>query len=205
MFNLAVFVSGRGSNLRAILDSISPEKDEIRVSSVFSNISNCLAVEFAKSRNIPVHIVGEHGSDGFTRLIDAVPLLKKYSTDLIVLAGFLKKIPDEIINEYQGKVINIHPALLPSFGGKGMYGLNVHKAVFESSARVSGVTIHFVDSIYDNGKIIAQKCVSIDDVKTPEDIASIVLRAEHELLPQVIKKIAAGKIIIDNNRVRIND
>ena len=110
-------------------------------------------------------------------------------------------IPSNLLKKFEGKIINIHPALLPSFGGKGMYGLNVHKAVFESSAKVSGVTIHFVDETYDTGKIIAQKCVDISTAKSPEEIASMVLEIEHQLLPFVIKKFAEDKVKRINNRV----
>jgi folate-dependent phosphoribosylglycinamide formyltransferase PurN len=132
-------------------------------------------------------------------------LLNQYQIDLIVLAGFLKLIPGEIVRNFSGKIINIHPALLPSFGGKGMYGINVHKAVFESSSKVSGASIHFVDETYDTGKIIAQRCVDISDVSSPEEIAERVLKVEHELLPFVILKYAEGKIKKINNRIVIEE
>jgi folate-dependent phosphoribosylglycinamide formyltransferase PurN len=122
-----------------------------------------------------------------------------------LLAGFLKKISDEFVDAFENKIINIHPALLPSFGGKGMYGINVHKAVFDSSAKISGATVHFVDKIYDNGKIIAQKAVDISHVNNPEEIAEKVLEVEHELLPFVVEKFADYKIKIVNNRVLILD
>jgi len=122
-----------------------------------------------------------------------------------VLAGFLKKIPDKVIDEYEGRIINIHPALLPSFGGKGMYGKNVHRAVFNRSCQVSGVTVHFVDKIYDNGKIIAQKTVDISNVQSPEEIAERVLKIEHKILPEVIEKFAENKVIVKGNRVIIQN
>ena len=131
-------------------------------------------------------------------------LLNKNEVDLIVLAGFLKLIPNEIIDAFRNRIINIHPALLPSFGGKGMYGINVHKAVFDSSAKVSGATVHFVDYTYDTGSIIAQKCVDISDVKSPEEIAERVLKIEHELLPFVIKKLVFNEVKIENKRVFVN-
>ncbi len=109
-----------------------------------------------------------------------------------------------MVQFYSGKIINIHPALLPAFGGAGMYGLNVHKAVFESSAKVSGATVHFVDEKYDNGKIIAQQCVDISNVKSPEEIAGLVLKIEHKLLPEVILAFAEGRIKIINQRVVVN-
>ena len=100
-------------------------------------------------------------------------------------------------------MINIHPALLPAFGGKGMYGLNVHRAVFNKSAQISGATIHFVDKVYDNGKIIAQKSVDIGDVNSPDEIASRVLEIEHQLLPEVVVKFSENKVVEKNNRIYI--
>jgi folate-dependent phosphoribosylglycinamide formyltransferase PurN len=118
-----------------------------------------------------------------------------------VLAGFLKLIPSYFVSEFRNKIINIHPALLPSFGGKGMYGMNVHKAVFQSSSKVSGPTVHFVDEYYDAGGIIAQQCVDISSGNSPEEIAEKVLTEEHTILPYVIKKIVEGKVIRTDNRV----
>jgi len=122
---------------------------------------------------------------------------------LIVLAGFLKLIPGNFVRAFRNRIINIHPALLPSFGGPGMYGSNVHRAVFDSSSQVSGATVHFVDETYDTGRIIAQRCVDISGVKSQEEIAERVLNIEHQLLPYVIEKIALGKVFVENNRVRV--
>lgn len=201
MYNLSVFVSGRGSNLRALYKEISDS--EIRVVSVVTNMPDCEAVTFAQENNIPVYFVANQSKEGFITFDELSEALKKQNVDLVVLAGFLKKISDSFVEAFPNKIINIHPALLPSFGGKGMYGSNVHKAVFEKSAQVSGATVHFVDKIYDNGKIIAQKVVDISDVETPEEIAAKVLKIEHELLPFVVKKMAEGKLEIKNNRVYI--
>src|SRR5690606_27802588 len=123
--------------------------------------------------------------------------------ELIVLAGFLKLIPGEFLFEYRNRIINIHPALLPSFGGKGMYGMKVHDAVFKSSAKVSGATVHFVDENFDTGLIIDQRCVDISDVKSADEIAERVLKIEHLLLPHVLRKFAEKKIHIENQRVLI--
>jgi folate-dependent phosphoribosylglycinamide formyltransferase PurN len=113
--------------------------------------------------------------------------------------------PTNAHNPKGNKMINIHPALLPSFGGKGMYGMNVHKAVFESSAKVSGATVHFVNEVYDSGTIIMQRCVDISSAESPEEIAAMVLRIEHEILPKTILKFAENKIQIKNNRIYIID
>ena len=199
MFKIAVFVSGRGSNLRAILDY--DFEGLVAVAGVFSNKPDCPALELAKKLDIPFFVVGNKEEEGRISYKKLAEHLKSLKIDLIVLAGFLKKIPDEVVDSFPAKIINIHPALLPSFGGHGMYGINVHNAVFNSSAKISGATVHFVDKIYDNGFIIDQQCVDISDVASPEEIASRVLKAEHQLLPSVIKMIAEGRVTIQNNRV----
>ena len=201
MLNIAAFVSGRGSNLISVYEKVSKEK--IRICAVVSDKKDCLAVNFASQNNIPVFAVSNIIKNDFIDYSQLIGKLKELSVDLILLAGFLKKIPDELVDTFENKIINIHPALLPAFGGKGMYGMNVHEAVFNSSAKVSGATVHFVDKIYDNGKIIAQRVVDISDVKNAEELASRVLKVEHELLPYVVEKIADNKIKIENNRVVI--
>ena len=155
MFNVAVFVSGRGSNLRALYEKVSGEN--VKICAVVSDKKDCGAAEFAKENSIPVFFVSSKIVDGFSSYKSVAEELKKFFfVDLIVLAGFLKKIPDEFVDEFENKIINIHPALLPLYGGKGMYGLNVHQAVFDARDKISGATVHFVDKVYDRGKIIAQ-------------------------------------------------
>lgn len=200
MLRLAVFVSGRGSNLRAILNH--PELTNlIKVVAVFSDKSECGAFEIARNFGIETRVIGK--GENKIDPNELLNYLKKFDLDLIVLAGYLKLIPADVVKYFENRIINIHPALLPSFGGKGMYGINVHKAVFESSAKVSGATVHFVDQDYDRGKIIAQRCVDISDVNSPEEIAERVLKVEHQLLPEVIKAFAENKIKIEGNRVVI--
>jgi phosphoribosylglycinamide formyltransferase 1 len=200
LIKLAVFVSGRGSNLRAILNS--PRlKNLIEVRAVLSNKFNCSAFKIAEESSIRTFVIGD--KDGEVKFENLSEFLKSLGIELIVLAGFLKKIPDDLIRDFRNRIINIHPALLPSFGGKGMYGMHVHQAVFDSSAQVSGASVHFVDEIYDNGKIIAQRSIDISNVESADEIASRVLEIEHEILPFVIEKFAQNKIILLNNRVRI--
>ena len=197
---IAVFVSGRGSNLKAILDS--PDlKNIAEVKAVFSNKADCGAFKIADNYSIKTYCLG--GGEEQIRYSDLAKKLKELEIDFIVLAGFLKLIPDEVIKNYKWKIINIHPALLPSFGGKGMYGINVHTAVFKSSAKISGATVHFVDETYDTGKIISQRCVDISDLNSPEEIAAKVLEIEHKLLPFVIYNIAKGRVKIIDDRVVI--
>jgi len=197
---IAVFVSGRGSNLKAIL--LNPDlKNLIKISAVVSDKLNCGAFEIAKEFGIKTFSAGK--GEGKISNDEITSVLKKLGCDLIVLAGYLKLIPDSLIDNFENRIINIHPALLPSFGGKGLYGLNVHKAVFNSSAKVSGATVHLVDKTYDTGKIIAQRCVDISDVNSPEEIAERVLKVEHQILPEVIKAFAENRISITENRVKI--
>jgi formyltetrahydrofolate-dependent phosphoribosylglycinamide formyltransferase len=199
--NIAVFVSGKGSNLKAILTS-EELKELVEVRAVISDKISCPAFQIAKSFSIPTYSIGDKA--GCMNYDALIPFLNENKIDLIVLAGFLKLIPVELVNAFHNKIINIHPALLPSFGGNGMYGMNVHKAVFDSSAKVSGATVHFVDYTYDTGNIIAQRCVDISDVKSPEEIAERVIKIEHELLPFVVKKIALGKVSIVDKRIIVS-
>jgi phosphoribosylglycinamide formyltransferase 1 len=197
---IAVFVSGRGSNLNAIL--INPDlKNLVQVAAVISDKLDCGAFEIAKGFGIKTFTAGN--GKGKISNDEITSELKNLGCELIVLAGYLKLIPDNLIDNFKNRIINIHPALLPSFGGKGMYGMNVHKAVFNSSAKVSGATVHMVDKTYDTGKIITQKCVDISDVNSPEEIAERVLKVEHQILPEVVKAFAENKICIEENRIKI--
>jgi len=196
VIRVAVFVSGRGSNLEAILNSPKLKKLVI-VLAVISDKAECPAFEIAKKNSIDTYNIGTQKN--FIHYSDLAEFLKSLNIGLIVLAGFLKMIPDTVIKNFNNRIINIHPALLPSFGGKGMYGMNVHKAVYNSGAKVSGATVHFINEAYDEGKIIAQKKVDISDVKFPEQIAERVLKIEHELLPFVIEKFARSQIAPEKN------
>lgn len=198
--NIAVFVSGRGSNLKAILEA-DELTGKINVVSVLSNKKDCKAFNVADDFSIPHFVIGDKDDElSFNSLPE---FLKAKNVELIVLAGFLKLIPSDFIESFKNKIINIHPALLPSFGGKGMYGSRVHQAVYESSAKVSGATVHFVDNSYDTGKIIAQRCVNIFDVSSPDEIAERVLKIEHQLLPEVVQAFAEDRVKFENNRVTI--
>jgi phosphoribosylglycinamide formyltransferase 1 len=203
---IAVFVSGRGSNLKAILNS-SELKNVAEVIAVFSDKADCGAFEVAYEYSIKTYLLVEK-NQSTTEVVtynDLSGKLNQLEIDFIVLAGFLKLIPGEVVRKYQWKIINIHPALLPSFGGKGMYGMKVHRAVFNSSAKVSGATVHYVDDSYDTGKIIYQECVNILDIKSPGEIAERVLEVEHKILPFVILKAAQGKIKREGERILIEN
>ena len=200
MLRVAVFVSGRGSNLQAVLNS--PKlKNLVVVDSVISDKKNCKAFQIAADNSVACFSLGnDKESISYSGLTD---FLKSRNIDLIVLAGFLKLIPDSVIKEFKNKIINIHPALLPAFGGKGMFGMNVHKAVLNSSVKESGATVHLVDETYDTGQIIAQRKIDISDLNSAEAIAERVLKIEHELLPFVIEKFATNKILVKNNKVDV--
>jgi formyltetrahydrofolate-dependent phosphoribosylglycinamide formyltransferase len=197
---IAVFVSGRGSNLNAILNY--PDLiNLIEIVAVVSDKIDCKAFDIAREYGIKSFTLGE--GEGKIHLNDITLTLRDLEVNLIVLAGYLKLIPNELIEYFTNRIINIHPALLPSFGGKGMYGMNVHRAVFSSFAKVSGATVHMVDTTYDTGKIVAQKCVDISDVKSPEDIAERVLKIEHQLLPEVVKAFAENRVKLISDRIII--
>ena len=131
-----------------------------------------------------------------TALVDA-------KIDFIILAGYLKLIGKQIVERYSNKIINIHPALLPSFGGKGMYGRHVHEAVYNRGVKISGATVHLVNTEYDAGPIVLQKVVPIDDVVSPEEIAARVLKIEHEIFPQAVKLLVEGRLKVKGSRVTI--
>ncbi|HET6761539.1 MAG TPA: phosphoribosylglycinamide formyltransferase [Gemmatimonadaceae bacterium] len=184
---LAVLASGRGSNLQAIIehfDNLARER-VAKVALVASNRADSPALLRAATASID--IAHFNATDDGSELL---ALLKKFRIDLVVLAGYLKRIPSTVIREYAGRIINIHPALLPAFGGEGMFGERVHEAVIASGARETGVTVHLVDDDYDRGPIIAQWRVPIDASDTPDTLAARVLNVEHVVYPRVVEMVA---------------
>jgi len=190
---IAVLASGGGSNLQAILDHFDAlgERRGGSVVVVGTDRSTAGALERAERRGIPSMVLSPEtrgGAQSIDRLID------EHGVDLIALAGYVKMIPADIVSRFEGRMVNVHPALLPAFGGRGMYGTRVHHAVIESGARVSGVTVHFVDAQYDHGAIIAQWPVPVfasDDAGT---LAARVLRVEHIFYPRVLDAVACGRV-----------
>lgn len=175
---LAVFISGTGSNLKSLIDAQKSGFFESKIEVVVSN-RKAPGLDFAKENNID-YLVSKNEDE----IID---VLKDKEIDLIVLAGYLVKISKKILDNFT--VINIHPSLLPKYGGKGYYGLNVHKAVFANKEKVSGVTVHYVNEKLDDGAIIQQKEVDISKCKSPEEISKEVLKVEHQILKEVVKKL----------------
>lgn len=185
--SIAVFASGSGSNLQALIDAIKARSISGRVNAVISNNSSAFALKRAENEHIAAyHISSKRYPDPTALLAELESILYGHSINLIVLAGYMKLLPIEIVRCYKGRIINIHPALLPKFGGKGMYGINVHKAVIESGERYSGATVHFVDEVYDNGAILVQRTVPVLPDDTPELLAARVLEIEHQILPQAV-------------------
>jgi len=180
--NISIFASGAGSNAENIIDYFKKNRS-IKVALIVCNKPNAGVVEIAKSNNIPILLIKNEDLSNPASLIE---VLKQHHIQWIILAGFLKKIPSEILNLYPQKVINIHPALLPKYGGGGMYGSKVHASVIANQEKESGITIHFVDEIYDHGEIIFQKNVALDSNENMESLAKKIHQLEHKYFPSVI-------------------
>ncbi len=196
MLKIAVLVSGGGTNLQAIIDGINNKtitNTEIKV--VISNNAGAYALERAKNNGIDAVCLSPKSFASREEFNDALlAKIDEYGVDLIVLAGFLVKIPEKLVEKYEHKIINIHPSLIPSFCGVGFYGLKVHEAALARGVKVTGATVHYVDAGMDTGPIIAQKAVYVEDGDTPEILQKRVMeQAEWVILPQAINKIANQK------------
>ena len=193
--NIAVFSSHGGSDLQALINSCKDGKIDGKVCVVISNNSDAFSLERARKENIDNYHIGSsvypNANDLDLRILE---ILENHNIDIIFLAGYLKKIGIPILQKYDNSIFNIHPALLPKFGGKGMYGMNVHKAVIEAREKVSGVTIHRVNEEYDSGDIVAQTQVDVIESDTPETLAVKILEREHTFLVEVVNDIVSGKI-----------
>jgi phosphoribosylglycinamide formyltransferase-1 len=198
MLRIAVFASGRGSNLKAILDAINAGTiPNAQIALVISNNSDSGALAIARSSSIPaLHLSRKQfdSDESFNQTL--LSSLDEHRVNFIALAGYMKRISVSIVKAFRDRIVNIHPALLPSFGGPGMYGRFVHEAVIRSGAAFSGATVHMVDEEYDHGRIILQRSISVDPGETPETLAAKISTIEHELYPEAIRMIAEGKVII---------
>ncbi|MBC8319164.1 MAG: phosphoribosylglycinamide formyltransferase [Bacteroidetes bacterium] len=185
MKNIAVFASGNGTNAERIIKYF--EKSSIvQVNIVLTNNSNAGVIKRAQSLFVDAHVFNRNDFYNSDKILD---ILKQKNIDLIVLAGFLWLVPESLIEKYQNRIINIHPALLPDYGGKGMYGQRVHEAVIEAGEPKSGITIHYVNKIYDNGQIIFQAKVNIEKNDTPQSLAEKIHLLEYKHFPEVIESI----------------
>lgn len=204
MKRIAVFASGRGSNFQAILEQIKKGFIPATIGLCITNNPEAGVIEIAEANGIPVKIYPPKDysdSHAFNQVILAA--LIEAEIDYIILAGYLKLIGRQIVDRYSNKIINIHPALLPSFGGKGMYGHHVHEAVFNRGVKLSGATVHLVNNKYDAGPIVLQKSVSIEDAISDEEIAKRVLKIEHAIFPQAVKLLVEDRLEVKGLRVTI--
>jgi len=195
--NIAVFASHGGSDLQAIIDGCKNNKINAKVAVVISNNRDSMALQRANNENIPSYHLSAKKLGSEELLAEEIKnVLSMYNIDMIFLAGYMRMLHSSILEKYYNRIFNIHPALLPKFGGKGMYGMNVHTAVIEAKETETGVTIHRVSSEYDSGEIVAQTTVPVLENDTPEQLGARVLEREHEFLVEVISDIVNGKIVL---------
>jgi formyltetrahydrofolate-dependent phosphoribosylglycinamide formyltransferase len=191
LINIVVFASGSGTNFQAIIDATEDGSIDGQITGLITNKSDIQAIKRARDHGIPHKLLSpSHFSTQEEYVTALLQQLKKWDTDLIALAGYLVKIPAEVIQQYEGLIVNIHPALLPKYGGKGFYGMNVHRAVIENKESESGCTVHVVTEEYDEGPILGQRKVPVKPTDTPSSLAKRVLKEEHELFPSIIAKLA---------------
>ncbi len=203
---LGVFVSGRGSNFLAILKAIESGELNAKVKLVVTNNPKAGALQTAQAYGIPSAVLYRKMYEKRVDFIQVIlSSLKEHDVDFVALAGYMKKIPNEVVAEYLNRMLNIHPALLPSFGGKGLYGHHVHEAVLNQGCKVSGATVHLVDEYYDRGPIVAQQCVPVFSSDTPDSLAARVLKIEHQIFPEALELFARERVQIKNNIAFIQD
>jgi phosphoribosylglycinamide formyltransferase-1 len=201
---IGVLVSGGGTNLQSLIDAIEQQKLRAEIGVVISNKPGVYALERAARHQIPAVVIDNRdyvtGYD-FSQAI--LQCLTGYRVELICLAGFLRIIDRCVTEKFPQRILNIHPALLPAFGGRGMYGRHVHEAVLASGVKFSGATVHLVTPQTDVGPIIAQDLVTVDDEDTPESLAAKVLTVEHRLYPRAVQLVLEGRIAIEGLRVKL--
>ena len=196
MVRIAVLVSGGGTNLQALIDAVSENKINGEIVFVASNRLKAYGLERARNAGITAECIKDEGL--------LVKRLEEFKVDLIVLAGYLAILSSDFINKYENKIINIHPSLIPSFCGSGMYGIHVHEAAFARGVKVSGATVHFVSSVVDGGPIILQRAIDISDCQSPDEIQKkILLNVEHNLLVEAVSLYCDNKVNLVNVRVVI--
>jgi phosphoribosylglycinamide formyltransferase-1 len=193
--NIGFLASHGGSNMQAIIDACKSGKLQASPAVVVSNNSNSGAIGRAKTEGVPYYYLSGKTHPGPGELDDAIlDAFLRHSVDIVVLAGYMKKLGPKILTHFRGRILNVHPALLPKFGGEGMFGIHVHEAVIAAGEKESGVTIHFVDEQYDTGAILAQTRVPVMPDDTPETLAARVLEQEHILYAETLQRIVTGEI-----------
>jgi phosphoribosylglycinamide formyltransferase-1 len=195
--NIGVLASHNGTNLQAIIDACESGNLDASVCVVISNNSKSGALERAKKHNIPFHHLSGVTHPQPDDLDNAIfNVLINADADVVFLAGYMRKLGNKTLEKFKGRILNTHPALLPKFGGKGMYGMNVHQAVINSKVRESGVSIHLVDGEYDTGPVIAQRRVKVQSGDTPEILCERVMGQERKFVVETLKKIASGELTL---------
>jgi len=200
---IGILASGGGTNLQAIIDSCERGEIDGDVVVVISNIEGSFALERARKHRIDAYSFPHKGVTREQHEADIIECLEQHQVDLVCLAGYLRMLTPLIIRKYAGRMMNTHPALLPSFGGAGMHGLHVHQAVLDYGCKVSGCTIHFVTEEVDGGQIILQKAVPILEGDTSEVLQERVLKEEHKLYPRAVQLFAQGKLKLEGRKCRV--
>jgi len=203
---VAVLVSGGGTNLQAMLDRIDEKKlTGVEISVVIASNSKAYALERAKKKQIPTAVISKKAYTSLEAYDEAMLMsLQDFGAELVVAAGFLSMVGARVLRYYENRVINVHPSLIPSFCGKGMYGIKPHEAAIEKGVKISGATVHFLNEVYDEGPILHQKAVEVFPEDTPETLQErIMTECEQVILPEAIQWIADGRVKIENGRVVI--
>jgi phosphoribosylglycinamide formyltransferase-1 len=199
--NIGFLASHNGSNMQAIIDACNSGALLAFPVVVISNNSKSGAIKRAIKEGIPhYHISGVHYPDPKDLDKSILNVMIKHSVDIIILAGYMKMLGPKTLFHFENRILNIHPALLPKYGGKGMYGIHVHEAVISAGETESGVSIHIVDASYDTGHIIAQSCVPVEPTDTAETLAARVLNQEHKLFSETLQQIVSGKIVLPTKK-----
>ncbi len=198
--NIAVFISGRGTGLQSLIDAAARGELSVRIVLVVSSTADAYGLERAKKHGIDTLVYAPRAGERPAATEQLIAALQSRHVQYVALAGFLKLIPTRVLELYPHRVVNIHPALLPKYGGKGMYGHHVHQAVIDANEVESGVTIHLVDEIYDHGIVLEQVKVPVHKGDTPETLAERVLSEEHKLYPKALQKLITGKYTIPDGK-----
>lgn len=203
MKKIAVFASGSGSDFQSIIDA-NEREHFCEISLLVASKEGIYAIERAKKHGIEYIVRKKNDFSSAEEMFDEIiGQLRARKIDYIVLAGYLSMISENFIRAYPDRIINIHPSLIPSFCGKGCYGIHVHRAAIQYGVKISGLTVHFVDECYDSGAIILQRAVNVNDDDTPESLQARILEEEHKALPEAVKLLTTGKIVKNGRKVTI--
>lgn len=203
MTDVAVMASGGGTDFQSIIDANEAGQIDVNMKLLITNNPDAYCIERAKKHDIDHYVIDHKGKSREEHEQEITEVLEEYDPDLIVLAGYMRILTDDFVDRYHGKMINIHPALLPLFGGEGMYGEKVHEAVLESGMKRTGCSVHFVTSEVDGGPIIDQRCVPVKNDDDVHSLAERVKEKEHELLPSVVGAFAQDRVKLEENQATI--